>query len=388
MCMSTFKTICIVILFMNFTGLVAQEIPVLTTKDSVLTKYWTLGLGYNIVDDTATPFGSRLFNAKETWNSVPFPSSLSIARYFKSGLETKLVASYNRYKVGKLIDGQINTTERKYYALDGMISYDINKIVGETGWFDPFIQAGAGYSDIGNLGRTTANVGFGFNTWFNDHWGLNFNTMAKYGIKKGTTRQVQHTAGIAYRFGIEKELTDQGAEKLALIEALNLRQQQVQDSIAKALILAQQLAFEKEQKRIAELRKTKEDSLAQQKLELQQQINSISNVYFDLNSSYLTPSAKNILSKLAAILKSNPTMIIEIASHTDSRGTKAYNTWLSERRVNRVIEFLEKNGVGHNQLKGKAYGEEQLVNDCDDHHICTEEKHKENRRSEFILINQ
>ena len=75
MCMSTFKTICVVVLFINFTGLVAQEIPVLTAKDSVLTRYWTLGLGYNIVDDTDTPFGSRLFNTKETWNSVPYQSS-------------------------------------------------------------------------------------------------------------------------------------------------------------------------------------------------------------------------------------------------------------------------------------------------------------------------
>jgi hypothetical protein len=38
MCMITFRTICIVILFMNFTGLVAQEIPMLTTKDSVISK--------------------------------------------------------------------------------------------------------------------------------------------------------------------------------------------------------------------------------------------------------------------------------------------------------------------------------------------------------------
>ena len=211
----------------NYSG--AQELQ-LNAKDSVVTSSWVLGVGYNIVDDSATPVGDDLFSIKDTWNALPYPSSISIGRFFKNGLGIKAVGSYNKYDVGKKVDGAINTVERDYYAIDGMISYDLNKIIGETGWFDPFLQVGAGYSDIGSVGRATGNAGFGFNTWFNDRWGLNFDTMGKWGLEEGSTKQLQHSAGVVYRFGIEKELSKKGLEKLALIE----ENQRVSDSIAAA----------------------------------------------------------------------------------------------------------------------------------------------------------
>ncbi|MEA1787392.1 OmpA family protein [Arenibacter sp. GZD96] len=367
----------------------AQELT-LTAKDSIVTSYWFFGLGINIVDDSATPFGRDFLNIDDTWNMVPYPSSVSVGRAFKNGLRATVIGSYTEYRVGKKIDGRINETERDYVAIDGMLSYDLNKIIGETGWFDPFIQIGAGYTSIGSIGRTTANAGFGFNTWFNDRWGLNFHTMGKWGLGEDqkSTKQLQHTAGVVYRFGVEKEISKKGLEKLALLE----ENQRVQDSIdaahkaeEEARLLAERLAHEKEKARLAALEKEKADA-ERRKEQLQNEIRNLGNVYFDFNSSYLNKPYKELLDKLTVLMENNPALHIKVTSHTDSRGPETYNMWLSERRVNRTVDYLLAKGLPENRISKEAFGETQLLNECDDHTRCTEQKHAVNRRSEFEII--
>lgn len=367
----------------------AQELH-LSSKDSVVTSSWVLGLGYNIVDDSATPFGGDFLNINETWNALPYPSSISIGKTFKNGLGIKAIGSYNKYDIGKKIDGSINLEERDYYALDGMISYDLNKILGETGWFDPFLHLGAGYSDIGSLGRATANAGFGFNTWFSDRWGLNFNTMGKWGIEEGSTKQLQHSAGVVYRFGIEKELSKKGLEKLALIE----ENQRVSDSIAaakkaeeEARLMAERLEQEKEMARLAAEEQAKKDAENRRRLELENKIKDLGNVYFGLNSSYLSKPYKELLDKLALILEENPNVTLKVGAHADSRGAENYNQGLSEKRVKQTLDYLiGKKGINASRLTGEGFGETQLVNDCDNNTYCPEYKHKLNRRSEFEVL--
>ena len=117
-----------------------------------MSKLLILGLGLNIVDDTATPFGDTFLDIKDTWNAVPYPSRISIGRFFKNGLGIEVIGTYNKYKVGNN-DGAINTAPRDYFAIDGKISYDLNKLIGKTNWFDPYLHVGSGYSSIGNVGR-------------------------------------------------------------------------------------------------------------------------------------------------------------------------------------------------------------------------------------------
>lgn len=367
----------------------AQESMELTAKDSIVKSSWVAGLGINIVEDTATPFGDTFLSIKDTWNAVPYPSSISIARNFSNGLGLKAVGSYNKYKVGKLIDGAVNMAERDYYAIDGMLSYDLNKLFGETGWFDPFLQAGAGYSSIGDIGRTTGNVGFGFNTWFNDNWGLNFNTMGKWGIEEGSTKQVQHTAAVVYRFGVEKELSKKGMEHLALIEAMKQEQQRVNDSTDaanRAAELAKRMAEEQEAARLAAAEKAKIDAENQRKAQIENEIKNLGKIYFAFNSSALNKESKATLDQLVALMDATSTITLEVASYTDSRGPAAYNLGLSERRVKSTIDYLIEKGLQADRLVPKAYGETNLVNECDGSTPCTEAKHRMNRRSEFLVI--
>ena len=383
------RTIFIIVFSIFLNTLNAQDTTSLSSKDSIITQSWVLGLGYNIVDDSATPFGGNIFNINESWNSTYYPNSISLGKSFKNGLLIKTVASYNKYKIGKLVDGSINLQERDYLAIDVMLSYDLNALIGETGWLDPFVQIGGGYSNIGSLGRTTGNMGFGFNTWLNDNWGLNFNTMGKWGIGEGKTRQLQHSAGVVYRFKIEKGLTVKGIEKLALIEDLEKERIRKNDSIAIAKkeeesvqFVAEQLATKIENDRLAELEKER----LNKKENLQQAIDELGNVYFDLNSSYLNKETSKILDKLVTLLENNKDLVLKISSFTDARGSDAYNQWLSERRVNTTLAYLIKNGIAKERLEAQAYGEHGLLNECDNHTSCPDKKHQLNRRSEFSII--
>lgn len=108
-------------------------------------------------------------------------------------------------------------------------------------------------------------------------------------------------------------------------------------------------------------------------------------IYFDLDKSNIRTEAALDLEKILVVLNENPTMKLDIRSHTDSRATFKYNKALSDRRAKSTIQWLIKNGVAPNRLTGKGYGETQLVNKCSDGVKCSEAEHQENRRSEFII---
>lgn len=108
-------------------------------------------------------------------------------------------------------------------------------------------------------------------------------------------------------------------------------------------------------------------------------------IYFDLDKSNIRPDAAIDLAKILDVLNQNPTMKIDIRSHTDSRASHKYNEKLSDRRAKSTMDWLVKNGIDQSRLTAKGYGETQLVNTCADGVKCSEDEHQQNRRSEFII---
>lgn len=108
-------------------------------------------------------------------------------------------------------------------------------------------------------------------------------------------------------------------------------------------------------------------------------------IYFKLDKWDIQREAALDLEKILDVLNNNPTMKLDIRSHTDSRASNTYNQTLSNKRADSTIKWLIKNGINANRLTGKGYGETQLVNGCADGVKCSEVQHQENRRSEFII---
>lgn len=391
--MKTLGTLLILAMCSISLHLNAQEQPELTAKDSIVKSSWIFTLGTNFVDDSGDEFGS-LFDIEDSWNAVPYPSRLSIGRYLKSGVGFEAIASYNQYKQGKIVDNQVVTEDIDYLGLDFRISYDLNMILGETGFFDPYVGVGAGYTDANNQGRGTYNAILGFRTWFSEHWGLDFSSTGKWTMNtENSTNHIQHAVGVAYRIVTEKGLSRKGEEKKALLDEIEKEQQRIQDSIAEqkraeeeARLLAERLKKEKEAAEMAAAEKAKKEAELARKNKIETEIENLGPIYFALNSSYLSIKDKSVLDNLVQILNNNPNIRLSIIGHTDSRGTNKYNTWLSERRAKRVTDYVQSKGIPANRLVGLGYGEDQLSNHCADSVPCSDQEHKENRRAVFKVV--
>ncbi len=109
-------------------------------------------------------------------------------------------------------------------------------------------------------------------------------------------------------------------------------------------------------------------------------------IYFDLDEYYITQESYETLAKAARIINDYPNIVIEFGSHTDCRASDSYNIHLSTLRANEVVKHLVYLGVPEHRIKGRGYGESELVNKCRDGVKCTEEEHLQNRRTEFIII--
>ena len=121
------------------------------------------------------------------------------------------------------------------------------------------------------------------------------------------------------------------------------------------------------------------------KIELNKAIR-LENIYYDFDESYIREDAGEELDKLIKILKENPTIEIELSSHTDSRGNDAYNMQLSQDRADAAVQYIVDIGdINPRRIKAKGYGETRLLNRCKNGVNCSEAEHQLNRRTEFKI---
>lgn len=114
----------------------------------------------------------------------------------------------------------------------------------------------------------------------------------------------------------------------------------------------------------------------------------IKNIYYEFDKAGLTENSTiTIDTTLLEILEENPEIIIEIGSHTDSRGTDSYNETLSQRRAESVVRYLIGKGVQESRLQAKGYGETQHIapNENPDGSDNPEGRAL-NRRTEFRIV--
>jgi outer membrane protein OmpA-like peptidoglycan-associated protein/tetratricopeptide (TPR) repeat protein len=104
------------------------------------------------------------------------------------------------------------------------------------------------------------------------------------------------------------------------------------------------------------------------------------NIYFERDEATLQPSSFKALDRIALFLEDHPSISFEVAGHTDSTGTWAYNKKLSVERAKRVIEYLVNKGIAKERLVPKGYSySEPLYQGRNDSPA------KRNRRVEFII---
>ncbi|MDQ3190846.1 MAG: hypothetical protein M3Q58_04560 [Bacteroidota bacterium] len=176
---------------------------------------WIFGIGTSFIDNDGK--AGVLFDFKQGWNTVYYPSRLSAEKIIANGFSAEAVASYNRFRPGKIFNGKILNEVRSYVGVDVMGKYDLNEAVGQTIWFDPFVMAGLGYTYVQNgksilypefkqrdLNTGNFNVGFGFNLWITDEIGLNLQTVGKFTFDNTTaSNYLQHSVAVVYKMDFD-----------------------------------------------------------------------------------------------------------------------------------------------------------------------------------------
>ncbi|MGY5355148.1 hypothetical protein [Wenyingzhuangia sp. IMCC45467] len=167
---------------------------------------WAAGFGVNIVD--VSPSGlddiggqvSDYFDTKD-WQTLSLLSRVYVARYLDHGIVVDAAGTIN------IIDAN-NSGDTPYYSIDFGARYDLNNLLGHTGWFDPYVRLGLGsaWTDGDSLGLVIS-PSYGFNTWFNDTVGLNFESAYKASSLVGNTTNAiptgyhfQHSLSLVFKF--------------------------------------------------------------------------------------------------------------------------------------------------------------------------------------------
>ncbi|MFN7600292.1 MAG: OmpA family protein [Bacteroidota bacterium] len=107
----------------------------------------------------------------------------------------------------------------------------------------------------------------------------------------------------------------------------------------------------------------------------------LKNIYFDFDRTTLKPESFVELNKVVDFLNQNPKVSIEIAGHTDAKGSDTYNENLSQGRSQSVVDYLVSQGIDRGRLQAHGYGESKPIDSNE-----TEEGRANNRRVEFTVL--
>ena len=191
---------------------------------------WSFGAGMNVVDDSGTK-GKDFFNVKENWN-FSSPITVSVEYYIDNQWSLSVAGSMNNYVSGKNIDSigfVVKGYTADYLAADLSARFYFGDLFSSY-TFDTYIFLGFGYNKISRykldpfivdlpidtdilpneingipvdengfydmpaVGKITLNSGVGFNYWFAEKWGLNFNFSGKVAIGNGELKTGPNSA--------------------------------------------------------------------------------------------------------------------------------------------------------------------------------------------------
>ncbi len=107
----------------------------------------------------------------------------------------------------------------------------------------------------------------------------------------------------------------------------------------------------------------------------------LNNIFFDFDMAILKPESFPELNRIVVVMKEKSGMQIEIAGHTDDKGSEPYNLKLSERRARSVVKYLIDAGITQSRISVVFFGESKPVAPN-----ITVPNRKKNRRVEFKIL--
>ncbi|NME68308.1 OmpA family protein [Flammeovirga aprica] len=113
----------------------------------------------------------------------------------------------------------------------------------------------------------------------------------------------------------------------------------------------------------------------------------LNTVDFEINSVFRIKNSDQI-DALGELLKDFPDVTLYITVHSDSRGADEFNKEMTRKRAEYIRELLMAKGLLATKLVAQGAGESELLNECGNGVRCSNQKHLENRRIEFLLVQE
>lgn len=166
-----------------------------------------IGLHWNVVEDDGSKF-SGLFDTQNSWNSLLFPTKLTVDKYFNYGWSIEGAVAYNKYEDSKTINDTTGIGSSFFsFDINGKYSF-YNLYNPRARWIEPYLTFGGGYTyrDNANVSNHApgVNLGGGLNLWVRN-WGLQIASQAKLNVWPGIWDEnnhesyLHHSVGIVYR---------------------------------------------------------------------------------------------------------------------------------------------------------------------------------------------
>ena len=379
---------------------------------------WAIGFGINAVDiRTPHQFGDFLkdWGGTKDLNILPAVTKLSVARYIGAGFSAEIEGSLNKIKEG--FDGY--SEDKSFWNANLQAKYALRRLfTTESGWFDPYIKVGGGYTAYESRfddkeGGFKALAGGGINFWFTDHLGVNLQTGYHHGFQKNGTDYFQHSAGIVIKFGAKDTDKDGIPDKddacpeVAGLKEFNGCPDTDGDGIADKDDACPEVAGPKEFNGCPD---TDGDGIPDKddkcpdvagpaenggcpwpdtdgdgvldKDDLcpevagpasnkgcpepdeneQKKLNQYAKtILFDTGKSTIKFESAEILNQIINVLKKYPNSRFRIEGHTDNVGKRAKNITLSQNRADAVKIYLIQGGIASERLESVGYGPDKPI---------------------------
>ena len=352
---------------------------------------WAIGFGINSVDiRTPHQFGDFLkdWGGTKDLNILPAVTKLSVARYIGAGFSAEIEGSLNKIKEG--FDGY--SEDKSFWSANLQAKYALRRLfTTESGWFDPYIKVGGGYTAYESRfddkeGGFKALAGGGINFWFTDHLGVNLQTGYHHGFQKNGTDYFQHSAGIVIKFG-SKDTDKDGIpdNKDACPEVAGLKEfngcpdtdgDGIPDKDDKCPDVAGPAenggcpwpdtdgdgVLDKDDLCPEVAGPASNKGCPEPNDDDQKRLNQYAKtILFDTGKATIKFESAEILNQIINVLKKFPNSRFRIEGHTDSTGKKAKNIELSQNRADAVKIYLIQGGIASERLESKGYGPEKPI---------------------------
>lgn len=179
---------------------------------------WVVGAHWNVVEDDGRPF-QKLFDVNRAWDLPGYPSRVTVEKYLKDGWSVEASLTYNRYRSGKLINGNdVVGGDKTFFCFDALGKYDFNKLYnlndamfGGQQILQPYGTFGLSYTyrAFGTFPHSpNLDLGLGLNVWAYENWGVQLQGLSKFGMIGrffwSHANYMQYTFGVVYKINPKK----------------------------------------------------------------------------------------------------------------------------------------------------------------------------------------